>query len=187
MKETGEDKRLVHSFQDRSRQVIKDGKRYILPHKFTPAGDVIDNSNFKPKRDLSRLSLDDFKLLATLQEKDWDLKAACEALGIDFEKASKRYKKLSYFEFEDKKAQALAAVATPAFVTSQNVEGFYRDHLSESQRDHLKELAKISGAYKNTTNVNVNFNAFLRPERSPEEERRCREFADTLAVDVSAG
>lgn len=186
MQDTDETKALVRKFSDRSRKAKRIGSQFIVPHKFSPDGDVLDESNFNAKRDLSRLSLDDFRLLSALQDAKWDFTKACELSGLDKDVALRRYKKLTYFEFEDKKAQALAAVATPAFVTSQNVEGFYRDHLSDGQRDHLKELAKISGAYKNTTNVNVNFNAFVRPELSADEEKKAREFFDTIATETAA-
>lgn len=178
MQDTDETKALVKKFSDRSRKTKRVGSQFIVPHKFSPAGDVIDTSNFDAKRDISRLSLDDFRLLAALQETKWDFKAACESIHVDQDVAQKRYKKLSYFEFEDKKAQALAAVATPAFVASQNVEGFYRDHLSDGQRDHLKELAKISGAYKPTTNINVNHNVFQMPVMTPEEMKRLKDIGD---------
>lgn len=183
MQDTDETKALVSQFSDRSRKTSQKGKQFIVPHKFTPSGEVLDESNFNAKRDISRLSLDDFRLLAALQDKKWDVKAACESAGQDLEKATRRLKKLSYFEFEEKKALALAAVATPAFVASKNVEGFYADNLSDGQRDHLKELAKISGAYKPTTNINLNVSAFVKPQLSPEEEQKTREFFDTIAID----
>jgi hypothetical protein len=179
-----EGKALVRKFSDRSRKVVKFGKQFVVPHKFTPSGEVVDNSNFDIKRDISRLTLDDFRLLSALQEKKWDFKAACESLGLDTEQATRRYKKLSYFEFEDKKSLALAAVVTPAFVTAKNVEGLFADNLSDGQRDHLKELAKISGAYKPTTNVNLNVNAFVRPQLTPEQEKATREFFDTIASEA---
>lgn len=179
----GEAKALVSKFSDRSRKSTRVGKQFIVPHKFTPDGDVIDDSNFNVKRDISRLSLDDFRFLSALQDNKWDFQKACEVTGQEQEKAVRRYKKLSYFEFEDKKAQALAAVVTPAFVTAKNVEGFYADNLSDGQRDHLKELAKISGAYKPTTNINMNVSAFVKPQLSPEQEKATREFFDTIATE----
>lgn len=180
--DTDETRSLVSKFSDRSRKTKRIGSQFIVPHKFTPDGDVLDESNFNAKRDISRLSLDDFRLLAALQEHKWDFTKACKALQVDEELSRKRYKKLSYFEFEEKKSLALASVATPAFVTSQNVEGFYRDHLSDGQRDHLKELAKISGAYKPTTTLNLSVSAFVKPQLSPEEEKKTREFFDTIAI-----
>ncbi len=173
-----EGKTLVRKFSDKSRKATRTGNKFLIPHKFTPDGDVIDESNFNARRDISRLTLDDFRLLSALQEKKWDLKAACESLQIDLEAAAKRYKKLSYFEFEDKKAHALAAVATPAFVTSKNVEGFFADNLSDGQRDHLKELAKITGAYKPTTNINLNHNVVQISVLSPDEQKRLKEIGD---------
>lgn len=183
MQDTDETRALVKQFSDRSRKTSRKGKQFIVPHKFTPQGDVLTNDNFNPKRDLSRLSLDDFRLLAALQKKGWDLKAACEDCQIDVEVAQRKLKKLSYFEFEDKKAKALAAVATPAFVTAQNVEGFYQDHLTDGQRDHLKELAKITGAYKNTaTQVNIQQNFLQVPQFTPEQEQELRKVFDTIAT-----
>lgn len=185
-----EGKDLVRKVSDKARKVTRHRSNFLVNHKFTPTGDVIvtegPDANFEPKRDISKLTLDDLRLLATLQEKKWDFKAACESLQLDPVAAQKRYKKISYFEFEDKKALALAAVATPAFVTSKNIEGFYADNLSDGQRDHLKELAKISGAYKPTTNLNVNVNAFVRPQLSPEQEKATREFFDTIATETKA-
>lgn len=186
MQDTDETKKLVRQFSDRSRKTKRVGSQFIIPHKFTPDGDVLDDSNFNPRRDLSRLSLDDFRLLAALQEKKWDFKAACESAQLDPDVFQKRLKKLSYFEFEDKKANALAAVANPAFVTAKNVEGFYTDALSDGQRDHLKELAKITGAYKPSTNINLNVNAFVKPQLSPEQEKATREFFDTIATENAA-
>lgn len=178
--------RLIQKFSDRSRKVTKKGSQYIVPHKFKPAGDVITVDNFNPRSDLSRLSLDDFLLLEALQEKKWDFDAACKSINVDPELSLKRYKKLSYFQFEEKKSQSLAALATPAFVTAKNLEGFYTDTLSDGQRDHLKELAKITGAYKPTTNVNLNVNAFVKPQLSPEEEQKTREFFDAIAIEHTA-
>ena len=179
MQTDDESKTLLRKFSDRSRKSVRAGKHYLVPHKFTPAGEVIDKSNFNPRRDLSRLNLDDFRLLAALQEKKWDFKAACESVGQDVEKAERRYKKLSYFEFEDKKSQALAALANPAFVTAQNIEGFYTDQLSDGHRDHLKELAKITGSYKPTTNINVNHNVVQFSVLGPEEQKRLKEIGDS--------
>lgn len=183
MQDTDETKSLVRQFSDKSRKSRRVGSQFIIPHKFTPEGAVLDNSNFDPRRDISRLSLEDFRLLAALQEKKWDQKAACESIGADLEASQRRLKKLSYFEFEDKKSLALAAVVSPAFVTAKNVEGFFTDSLSDGQRDHLKELAKITGAYKPTTNVNLNVNAFVKPQLSPEQEKATREFFDTIATE----
>lgn len=186
MQDSGETKALVKQFSDKARKTVRKGSNFYVPHKFTPSGDIVDESNFNPRRDISKLDLDDFKLLAELQNKKWDFQAACKALNVDLESSQKRYKKLSYFEFEDKKSQALAAVATPAFVTAKNIEGLYADNLSDGQRDHLKELAKITGAYKPTTNLNVNVHAFVKPQLSPEQEKATREFFDTIASQENA-
>jgi hypothetical protein len=185
MQDTDETKTLVKTFSDRSRKTKRIGSQFIIPHKFTPDGDVVDESNFNPRRDISRLSLDDFRLLAALQDKKWDFKAACEFCNLDPDVSERRLKKLSYFQFEDKKANALAAVANPAFVTAKNVEGFYTDSLSDGQRDHLKELAKITGAYKPTTNLNLSVSAFVKPQLSPEQEKATREFFDTIATQIT--
>ena len=105
MQDTDETKALVKQFSDRSRKSRRVGSKFIVPHKFTSEGDVLDESNFNPKRDISCLSLDDFRVLGALQEKRWYLEEACKDIGQEFEWARKRLKKLSYFEFEDKKSQ----------------------------------------------------------------------------------
>lgn len=182
-----EGKALVRKFSDRSRKSKQVGKEFIVPHKFTLAGEVVDESNFNARTDISRLTLDDFRLLAALQDNNWDFQKACDASNQDYDKAARRYKKLSYFEFEEKKSTALAAVASPSFVTAKNVEGFFANNLTDGQRDHLKELAKITGAYKPTTsNLNVNVNTFTRPQLTPEQEKATREFFDTIATENAA-
>ncbi len=185
-KNNDEVKSLVSKFSDKARTVKLKGNHFSIPHKFTPDGEIISESNFVAKRDISKLTLEDFRLLDALQNHNWDIQAAAESIGQEPTQAEKRYKRLSYFKFEDKKSQALAAVATPSFVTAKNVEGFYQDNLSDGQRDHLKELAKISGAYKPTTNINLNVSAFVKPQLSPEAEKATREFFDTIASQENA-
>src|SRR3990167_1229893 len=182
MQDSDETKALVKKFSDRSRKAVRKGEQFLIPHKFTPDGSVIDESNFNAKRDLSRLSLDDFRLLAALQEKKWDQKAACESIGVDLQESQKRLKKLSYFEFEDKKALALATVATPAFVTSKHIQNIIEGGtLNDSEHKSLVEAAKITGAYKPTTTLNLSVSAFVKPQLSPEQEKATREFFDTIA------
>jgi pyridoxine 5'-phosphate synthase PdxJ len=181
-KKNDEVRSLVKKFSDKARTVQLKGNQFTVPHKFTPDGEVINESNLDARRDISRLNLEDFRLLAALQDHGWDLKAAAESVGQEVTQAQQRYKKLSYFKFEEQKSQSLAAVASASFVTAKNVEGFYQDNLSDGQRDHLKELAKITGAYKPTTNINMNVSAFVKPQLSPEAEKATREFFDTIAT-----
>lgn len=187
---------LVRKFSDRSRKATRTGNKFLVPHKFTPDGEVIivkdefdddgnliAKSNFDPKRDISKLSLDDFRLLAALQEKKWDKKAACESLSIDLEASQRRLKKLSYFEFEEIRSLALASTLTPAYIAAKHVQNLIAGGtLNDSEHKSLVEGAKITGAYKPTTNLNVNVNAFVKPQLSPEQEKATREFFDAIAV-----
>src|SRR5438874_2172223 len=138
MQKNDELKKLASKFSDRSRKVAVLGKTALVPHKFTPDGEVINDSNFDVHRDLSRLTLDDFRLLEALQIEKWNFQRACQKVNQPEEKALKRYKKLRYFEFEASKANALAAIATPSLVASKQIENLYADNLSDGQRDSLK-------------------------------------------------
>jgi hypothetical protein len=181
MNPSDEAKRLVNRFSDRSRHVQRARKKFMVPHKFTDDGTVIDTTNFDPRIHLSCLDQDDFRLLAALQDKRWDLPSAAAFCKMDLAIASKRMKRLNYFEFEDKRAASLAAIATPDFVAAKNLEGFYTDQFTDGQRDHLKELAKITGSYKQqapTNQVNV-FNINL----TPEQEAQLKPVFDAIATD----
>lgn len=183
MKKTDELKKLAKKFSDRSRKTLPAGHRAIVPHKFKPSGAVISNENFDAKCDLSHLTLSDLRFLDAWKDCGWNFEKACEKLDLDVEQAKRSYAKVRYFEFEDKKTQALSKVPTPEFVAAKNLEGFYQDNLSDGQRDHLKELAKITGAYKPTQSIHVQVQ-LEKPAWTPEQEAKMKAFYDTIAIEA---
>ena len=76
----------------------------------------------------------------------------------------------------------MADIHTPNWIAAKHVENVYEGGvLDDSERDSLKELAKISGAYKNTSTVNIQTNVFNMPKLSEEAMAKLKEFADGQA------
>lgn len=176
--------KLATQGSDRARKVRRVGRTFLVPHKFSPTGEVLDEETFKPARDLSQLSLPDFALLASLQETGWDIVKSAKALDMDPEAAKRRFKRLQYFEFEAKRSQALAQIASPDFITAKHVDNVYSNTLDDGQRDSLRELAKITGAYKQA--VLAQTNIFNMPSLTPEQEAALREIGDSIAMKKNA-
>lgn len=176
-------KSLVRSFSDFSRKAIADGRRVVIPHKFKfPSGDVITEDNFDSKKDLSKLNMDDWRLLAEMAGNGWDIEKGALTVGLDLERARRIGKKLRYFEFEALREKALVSILNPQFVAGKHMENVYQDTLTDNQRDSLKELAKITGAYKPSTSVNVQVH-LEKPDWTPEQEAKIRAVFDTMAVE----
>lgn len=176
--------KMVQKHSDRSRKVRRVGKDVFVPHKFDPTGDPLSEETFNPKRDLSRLSLEDFALLDAMVDSGWRMEKACAKIGMEMEEAVRRYKRISYFEFEEKRSKALAATASPDFIAAKHLDNVFTNVLDDGQRDSLKELAKITGAYKqiavNQTNI------FNMPVLTPEQEAQLRSIGDEIAMKKSA-
>lgn len=179
-----EAEQLSEKNSDRARKTRRVGRNFLVPHKFDPSGQPLTEESFLPARDLSLLSMLDYSLLDALQNTGWNLEKSCAKLGMEPEEARRRFKRLQYFEFEAKRAQALAAVATPEFITAQHIDNVYTNTLDDGQRDSLRELAKITGAYKQT-NVSQT-NIFNLPVLTPEQEAQLRAIGDSIAMKKSA-
>lgn len=176
-------KRLAKTLNTKARKTATVGNQAIVPHVFKETGDLVNADNFDATVDLSKLNLNDLHFLDAWREAKWDMQKACDKLGIDLEKGKRHFSKVKYFEFEDAKVKALAKVPTPEWVAAQNLENVYTNKLEDGQRDSLKELAKITGAYKPTTNIQVNANVLSMPQLSPEAAKKAREFFDTIAIE----
>lgn len=175
---------LAAKHSDRARTIKRVGRDIFIPHKFKPSGEVISEESFVPARDLSRLSMTDFAILCALQENSWNIEKVSKKLGLDKEEIRKKFKRLQYFEFEAKRAQALAAIASPEFIAAKHVDNVYTNTLDDGQRDSLKELAKITGAYKQA--VVSQTNIFNMPQLTPEQEAQLRAIGDDIAMKKSA-
>lgn len=181
MFETQEADKAVRKMSDKARKSVRVGKQLIVPHKFKKDGEVVTQENFNPKTDLSKLNQKHWQFLEIFQRTNWNLDEASKESGLAIEEVKKMYKKVQYFEFEANRQKALAAVLSPDFVTAKHVDNVLTNTLEDGQRDSLKELAKISGAYKPTTSVNLHAHVLARPPMTPEAEEATRKFFDDLA------
>lgn len=179
-------KQLAKKFKDKSRPRIHIvGRKALIPHKVKPSGEVVTKENLDIAVDLSCLDLNDLRFLDAWKDCGWNMEKACEKVGFTLALGKRCYEKVKYFEFEDKKIKTLAKVPTVDFVTAKNFEGFVQDNLSDGQRDHLKELAKITGAYKNTASLTITQNVFNLPKLTPEVEAEFKALAErTLDTEV---
>jgi len=182
-----ESKELLQEVTDRSRKPIVKGNSVLVPLKFDQDGELLDQDTFDARKHLKRLSLDDLRFLKCWRDSKWDTQKACELLCIDVAKVKRLVAKLSVFREEDARTQALSQIPTSAWITAKHVENVYQGGvLQDSERDSLKELAKIAGAYKTTATVNIQNNIFQMPRLTPEQAAKLKEFAD-LQADVIEG
>lgn len=176
-------KSLVSELKDKSRDVAILRDRAIVPLKFDEDGDPLTNETFDPRKHLKNLSLTDLRFLKTFRETGWNAEETIERSDMLREKSIRLIKKLQVFKQEDERVKALADIPTGAWISAKHTENVFDGKLDDSQRDSLKELAKITGSYKqqNTVSqVNV-FNISL----TPEQEEKLKPVFDTIALEKS--
>ncbi len=173
---------LAKVVNDKSRKIHIRGKHAIVPLKFDEDGNpaTIDRLIFK------RLSLTDLRFLKVLRENNWDVEKSASDVGLQYDNAVRLVKKLACFREEEAKVKALCEIPTPSWIKAKHVENFYEGgSLEDSQHKSLQELAKIEGAYKNTSSVNVNVVHSLQlPTLSQEQEAQLRQLGDSIATTV---
>lgn len=172
------DKAIRHHFNSRSRKVAKLGKQYLVPLKYDEAGNVLTQETFDIRDHLKRLNLNDWRFLESWRRHDWNVAKATEELGLTDEQVKRLVRKMQVFQDEEARDKALATIPTPAWIQAKHVENVYDGKLDDSKRDSLKELAKIQGAYKSTTNINVNHNVIQLSVMTPDEQKRLKEIGD---------
>lgn len=165
---------------DRARKVSLRGKQVIVPLKFDEDGEPATQD----KLIFKRLSLTDLRFLKALKGSDWNIARACEISGISLERSERLVKKLACFREEDARVKALCEIPTPDWIAAKHVQNVYEGGvLQDSEHKSLQELAKIEGAYKNTSQVNVNVVHSLQlPKLTPEQEAQFRELGDSIAT-----
>lgn len=169
---------LAKIVNDRSRKITIRGNQAIVPLKFDEDGNpaTVDKLLFK------RLSLTDLKFLAIFRRNDWDIEKTITEIGISRDVAEKLVKKVACFREEDAKVKALCEIPTPSWIAAKHVENFYEGgKLEDSQHKSLQELAKIEGAYKNTSQINIQNNVFQMPTLTPEQSAELKALGDRLA------
>lgn len=184
-----EKQELQKAFNDRSRKVRIRGRRAVVPMKFDRRGEPVTKDT--PAKDIviKNLTLTDINFLYHWRATEFkDASAACQKAEISLDQAERLAKKLACFREEDSKVKALAEIPTPSWIAAKHVENVYEGGktLEDSSRDSLKELAKISGAYKTQASVSITQNVFNLPKLSPEAEAELRKIADREA-DVIEG
>jgi hypothetical protein len=185
MRKFEEKKALLRSISDKSRQAQASGRRALVPLKFTEDGSPITAENFNPVKHLKSLSLKDLAFLKAWREYGWDSEKAMKKMDLEEGQVKRLVAKLQVFKDEDERIKALADIPTTPWIAAKHTENVFAGNLEDSQRDSLKELAKIVGAYKPTTTVNVTASLKM-PELSPEQAKAAREFFDTIAEESHA-
>jgi hypothetical protein len=185
MQNPDESKKLVAEFSDRSRKAVLSGNKALIPLKYDDQGEILTEETFDIRKHLKRLSLLDLRFLKMWRDCQWDTAKACEKSGIDPKKAERLAKRLQCFREEEARTKALAEIPTPSWVAAKHLENVYSNELEDGQRDSLKELAKITGAYKPTTSVSVQV-SLEKPAWTPEQEAKLREVYDTIEIKTNA-
>ncbi len=178
------DKAIRHHFNSRSRKVSRHANQYIVPVKYDKEGELLTEETVDIRKHLKRLSLTDWRFLECWRRHGWNVEKAVEELAIPQEKVKRLVQHLQIFQQEEIRDKALATIPTPAWIQAKHVENVFDGQLDDSKRDSLKELTKISGGYKSTTQINLQQNFFNKPQLSPEEEKKTREFFDTIAIEA---
>ena len=184
---TEEEKELLTEVTDSARRPIHKGSKAIVPLKYDEEGELLTQETFDVKRHLKTLTMSDLRFLRAWRNAGWDTDKACQELAVPIEKVKRLVAKLGVFREEDARTKALSEIPTPAWIQAKHMENIYQGGtLEDSERDSLKELAKISGAYKTQASVNQTINIFQMPKLSPEAAQKLKEFAD-LQADVVDG
>ena len=179
---------LQKAFNDGSRKITLRGQSAVIPLKFDKNDLPVSEKTNAKDLILKRLSLEDIEFLYHWRLTEFkDAPAACTKANISIEHAERLTKKLACFKEEDAKVKALAEIPTPSWIAAKHVENvFDGGTLEDSERDSLKELAKMSGAYKTQASISFTQNVFNLPKISAEAEAKLREIADREA-DVVEG
>lgn len=174
--------KAVAALSDRSRSAKRVGNEVLVPLKFDDDGTPLTPDTFDIRLHLKKLRQTDYQFLDAWRESGWNTEKAKEKLGLNDGQVMRLVAKLEVFREEEARALQLAKIPTPAWITAKHVENVFEGGtLEDSERDSLKELAKISGAYKTAATVNIQNNFFSMPKVSEEQMVKLREFADAQA------
>jgi len=182
MQDEAESRQLAAEFSDKARSVKRTGSRFLVPRKFDDKGEALSGETFDARKHLKTLSLTELRFLSAWRGSGWDCAKAAAQVNITDEYAKRIVRKVSCFKDEDERIKALADVPTQDFIKAKHTENVFDGKLDDSQRDSLKELAKIVGVYKQT-NQPLTLNVFNLPPLSPDQEAKLKEVYDTIAVE----
>jgi hypothetical protein len=164
---------LESAVNDASRKIKIRGKQAIVPLKFDAAGSPATAVS----RIFKRLNLDDLRFLKLWRAAGWDINVAQAKSGMDAARCAKLIKRLSCFRDEEARVRALCEIPTPDWICAKHVENIYAGgKAGKSEQKSLEELAKIEGAYKQTSPTQVNI--FNLPKLTPEVEAKFKQLAE---------
>lgn len=185
METPSEEKDLRAHFNSKARRVKKkpDGT-YLVPLKYDPVtGAVLTEDKFNARKHYKTLDMHDWAFLECWMKHEYNDAKAQDELGLTEYNLARLVKKCQPFKQEEVRDKVLANIPTPTFIAARHAENVLGGaEIDDSKHKSLQELAKITGAYKPTTNINLNVSATAKPQLSEEDERKTREFFDTIAV-----
>lgn len=182
MQDPAADQALRKHFNSKSRKVKKDRNHYLVPLRYDAAGKVLTEETFDARKHYKKLTLDDWAFLEAWKRNDYDAIKTQDDLALSAYDLTRLVQKLECFKREEIQDKALATIPTASFIQARHTENVLGGApLDDSQRDSLKELAKITGAYKSTTQINVQNNVFQMPTLTPAEQQALKAFADKMA------
>lgn len=185
MQDPKELRALSKEVSDKSRKAARVGRRFVIPRKFDNKGVPLTQETFDARKHLKLLDLDELRFLHHWRGSGWDVAKAILKTGCSDAWATKTIRKVQVFKDEDERIKALADVPTPDWIAAKHVENVHEAKLDDSQRDSLKELAKITGAYKQQ-NIQITNNVFNLPELSADQEAKLKAVYDTIAIEGNA-
>jgi len=175
------DKDIRKHFNSRARKVAKVGNQYLVPLKYDQDGKPLTKDSFNIREHLKKLTQYDWIFLECWRRHDWNDLKAKEELKLSEFNLVRLTRKLAPFREEEARDKALATIPTTSYIQARHVENVIDGgKLDDSQRDSLKELAKINGAYKSTNQINIQQNFFQKPQVAPDQAEDIRKFFDSM-------
>lgn len=173
------DKAIRKHFNSRARKIKRHHNAYLVPLKYDAKGAVLTEEKFDARKHYKKLTQDDWAFLEAWQRNGYDQIKTQDELNLTAFNLTRLVRKLECFKAEEFQDKALAQIPTAEYIQARHVENVMDGSLDDSQRDSLKELAKIKGVYKNSLQVNIQNNTIQLSVLSPDEQKRLKEIGDS--------
>jgi hypothetical protein len=174
---------LNESWSDRARRSVRVGKTTLIPAKFDKQGVPVGPQTKDPVKLIKMLDQRELMFLNLYRSTGWNVNETMLKSGLSETECKRILRKVEDLKDEEPRIKALADIPTTPFIMAKHMENLDKGSLNDSQRDSLKELAKIQGSYKNTNQINIQNNVFNLPKVDPETAAKLKAIGDA-AVDV---